>query len=305
MLCTDDCHPDDLIKGYIDVMVKRLLNESYSIFDVLNVSTKNAREHYGLNVGLLQFDDPADFIVVDNLTEFNVLQTIVDGDIVFDVNISNVVMQDNLDNINNFFVNEICKNDIRVPNLFNKYKVIDLVENSLLTNYFITNVEPDIDYIESNVKKDILKIVVLNRYMDAKPAIAFIKGFKIKSGAIATTVSHDSHNIVAVGTNDEDIVNAISKVQDMKGGMVYINGNEISDLPLPVAGLMSDQSCTVVAKKYENITSKVKMNGCTLHAPFMTLSFMSLLVIPKLKLSDQGLFDGEKFEFTDLQISNE
>ncbi|MCF8361840.1 MAG: adenine deaminase [Prolixibacteraceae bacterium] len=302
MLCTDDCHPEDLIKGYINDLAKHLLNNNYSIFDILKVATKNAKEHYSLNVGLLQVTDPADFIVVDNLTDFNILNTILDGNTVYDINTEIIIKQENSVPINNFYVNILVANDILVRKESSKLKVIDIVENSLLTQSFVNVVKNEKNFIESDIDNDILKLVVLNRYQQAKPAIGFIRGFNIKSGAIATTVSHDSHNIVAVGTNDEDLLNAISKVQKLNGGMVYTDGNDVFELPLPIAGLMSDKSCKDVAINYEEITAKVKQSGCKLHAPFMTLSFMSLLVIPKLKLGDKGLFDVTKFEFTDLQI---
>jgi adenine deaminase len=302
MLCTDDCHPDDLVKGYINDMVKYLLNKNYSIFDVLTAATKNANHHFKLNVGMLQHNDPADFIVVDNLADFNIQTTVLDGITVYDAGEHILLDQVETESINNFYINKINKKDICIKNLSNSFKVIDLIDNSLLTNSFIATLPDKYGFIESNIDKDILKIVVLNRYQKAKPAIGFIHGFNIKSGTIATTVAHDSHNIVAVGSDDIEIVNAISTVQKLQGGMVYVNGNDKFELPLPIAGIMSDKNCKYVANKYEEITAKVKQNGCKLHAPFMTLSFMSLLVIPELKLGDKGLFDVTKFEFTDLQI---
>ncbi|MDA3879511.1 MAG: adenine deaminase [Prolixibacteraceae bacterium] len=302
MLCTDDCHPDDLVNGYINEMVKFLLNKGFNIFDILKAATLNARKHFSFDIGLLQINDSADFIVVDNLNDFNIELTVIDGKTVCDDSELKEFFSVKSQLINRFFINQISESDLQVEQKSKNYRVIDIVENSLLTHTFDMPLSLEMSNIVSDTESDILKIVVLNRYEKAKPAIGFIRGFNIKNGAIATTVAHDSHNIVAVGVSDIDIAKAITEVQNMQGGMVYVNNNSVYELPLPVAGLMSDKPCDEVARQYEKITDKVKQAGSTLHAPFMTLSFMSLLVIPELKLGDKGLFDVNKFEFTNLQF---
>ncbi|NOY49243.1 MAG: adenine deaminase, partial [Chlorobi bacterium] len=152
--------------------------------------------------------------------------------------------------------------------------------------------------VESDPENDILKLVVLNRYKKSEPALGFINGFGFKEGAIASSVAHDSHNIVAVGTNDEDIVKAINLIIREKGGVAAVASSQEEVLGLPVAGLMSNNNAEMVAEKYHSIDKLAHSMGSTLRAPFMTLSFMSLLVIPELKLSDKGLFDGRSFSFT-------
>ena len=156
------------------------------------------------------------------------------------------------------------------------------------------------EFVESDNLNDILKIVVKDRYNDAPPAIAFVKGFGLKTGAFASSVAHDSHNIICVGTNDKDIASAINAIVGTKGGLSVSDNNSVDLLPLPFAGLMSDMPVKNVAAEYERLTSKVRSMGSNLLAPFMTLSFMALLVIPQLKLSDKGLFDSGKFNFVPL-----
>lgn len=302
MLCTDDCHPDELIQSYIDGMVHFLLNNGYSIFDVYKAAIVNAQKHFSFDIGLLQENDSADFIVVNDLDLFKVQKTFINGEIVFDGNKSIKESSVKHNTINQFFINEIGKNDLSVPVTGSEFKLIEIVENSLITKKKLAPIPQSPKLLESDVENDILKIVVLNRYNSAKPSIGFIKGFGLKKGACATTVAHDSHNIVAIGVNDDDLLHAISSVQRMQGGMVYVNEKEEISLPLPVAGLMSDKPCGEVAHQYKQITDIVKANGSQLHAPYMTMSFMSLLVIPELKLGDKGLFDVTKFEFTDLQV---
>ena len=300
IFCTDDCHPDDLEKGYINLLVKRALLAGYSIFDVLTAATKTAIDHYKLKVGLLRIKDPSDFIVVDNLNDFNILKTIIDGVEVFNGE-SVIVIEENNDVINNFYQNDIVANDIRVRRTSDKLNVIQIIEDSLLTKKLQVETNTQKQLIESNIESDILKIVVLNRYQKALPSVGFIKGFQLQKGAIAGTIAHDSHNIVAVGTNDSDLLQAIRKVQDSQGGLVVVNGAETSLLALPLAGLMSDKCCLEVALKYQELSLIAQNLGCKLHAPFMTLAFMSLLVIPELKIGDKGLFDVNLFDFIELQ----
>jgi adenine deaminase len=301
MFCTDDCHPDDLVKGHINKVISRAVKKGADIFDVLSAATKNPIDHYKLSVGLLQKGDAADFIVVDNLTDFNVDQTYIDGQLVFD---KGAVLLDIIveKNINNFNCKPISEADIVVPLQKGKMQVIVAKDGDLLTGKEL--VEPTVidGSITSDVDKDILKIVVVNRYRQEKHQIGFIKNFNLKKGAIAGSIAHDSHNIIAIGTSDEFIVKAVNKVIENTGGIVAYNGSEIKDLKLDVAGLMSAGEAQDVADRYHEVDTMAKEMGSKLTAPFMTMAFMALLVIPELKIGDKGLFDVTKFEFTSLFI---
>jgi adenine deaminase len=301
LFCTDDCHPDELRTHYIDDLVRRSLKKGYSIQNIIQACTKNAIDHYELNIGFLKTGDCADFIVVDNLENFIVLKTFLDGVEVFDGIQVNIPTQEEFP-INNFYCNNITPQDIQIkakPDI--ELNVIGVIKDSLLTNHIRVPVPISKEFIESDVADDILKIVVLNRYEEAKPAVGFIKGLGLKSGAIGGSVAHDSHNIIVIGTDDESIFRAIQLIQKNRGGLAVINRESENILPLPIAGLMSDQPCDIVAREYRKMNALVKEMGCTQNAPFMTMAFMALLVIPELKLSDKGLFDGNQFKFIELQ----
>lgn len=299
MFCSDDKHPNDLLKGHINLLVKRALNKGYKLMDVLRAASLNAVRHYHLDVGMLQLGDDADFIVVDNLTDLNILQTYVKGRLVAENGVS-LMPRRKEEACNNFHAETIMPEDLRVQDEGKRIKVIACMEGNLITNTIISTPKVVDGNLVSDTSRDILKMVVLNRYVKAKPAIGFINGFGLKRGAIATSVAHDSHNIVAVGCSDEDIVRAINLLVMTKGGMVTCSETEFALLPLPIAGLMSLEEGSRVAEDYERADKLVHEFGCTLYSPFMTLSFMALLVIPELKLSDKGLFDVTKFGFTSL-----
>ncbi|MDD3160012.1 MAG: adenine deaminase [Candidatus ainarchaeum sp.] len=299
MFCSDDKHPDDLIKGHINLLVKKAIKEKYDLMDVLRAATLNPIKHYGLNVGLIQKGDKADFIVVDNLANFRVLKTYVDGEEIIEEKINRISKEKP---INNFLAKKILQKDIEVKDLGKKIKVIKAIDKQLLTKTMIVSPKIKNGQIVSDNKKDVLKIVVLNRYKKSKPSIAFINGFKLKKGAIASSIAHDSHNIVAVGENDKDIIDAINRVIENRGGLAYATNGKINSLRLPFAGLMTNEDGNKTAKKYQELDLIVRKFGTKLHAPFMTLSFMALLVIPQLKISDKGLFDVEKFSFTKLTV---
>lgn len=299
LFCSDDKHPDDLVDGHINQMYKRAVAKGYDPLKVLKSIVINPVKHYNLEVGLLQIGDTADFIIVDSLEEFNIKETYIDGIKVYDGQktlIKSVVV----DSPNLFKAEKLGAEEISITNKGGKLKVIKAFDGELITG--VEEVDPKITNgkIDSDIENDVLKIVVLNRYEKAPPAIAFITGFGFKKGAIASSVAHDSHNIVAVGTSDEDITRAINLVIKVKGGVVAVSGNEEKVLPLPVAGLMSNVDSWAVANKYHEIDKMAHQMGSTLRAPFMTLSFMALLVIPNIKLSDKGLFDGTTFSFTNL-----
>lgn len=302
LFCSDDKHPDDLVKGHINQMVVRAIEKGYDPIKVLRSAILNPIQHYGLEVGALQVGDPADMIVVDNLEDFNVLQTYVDGQLVAEDGKSLIdsVFEDQP---NNFEAEPILADDLKVIPQGDSLRVIEAYDGQLITGTLIKNLKVLDNNVISDVDQDVLKMVVLNRYEPkARPAIAFIKNFNIKEGAIASSVAHDSHNIVAVGTSDEYITRAINQVIAEKGGVAVVNSRVENTLPLPVAGLMSTCDGYKVAHHYHKIDEEVHKMGSTLRAPFMTLSFMALLVIPELKLSDKGLFDGKSFAFTDLFV---
>ncbi|HXS36920.1 MAG TPA: adenine deaminase [Flavipsychrobacter sp.] len=304
MFCSDDKHPDELILGHINELVKRALKKGYDLFDVLRAACINPAIHYNLSVGLLRENDSADFIVVNDLQQLGVLKTYIDGKLVAE-NGKTLLPHLQAGLINNFNIEAKSKNDFAVKSSgATEIRVIEAIEGQLVTNQLHLPAKTIEGYIVSDTEKDILKIAVVNRYQNNTPiATAFIKNFGLKHGALASTVAHDCHNIIAVGVDDASICAAVNKLIECKGGIaVAENENNVIYMPLPIAGLMSGDDGYNVAEQYAQIDKKAKELGTTLRAPFMTLSFMALLVIPSLKLSDKGLFDGNKFEFTNVEI---
>ena len=298
MLCSDDLHPEMLEKGHINRLVAHLVNAGFDLFKVLRAASVNAAGHYGLGNGLLRVGDRADFIVVDNPRTMKVCQTWINGKMVYD-GIKTLFGPGLVDKVNNFNCNRILPGEIAVSRGGTGMRVISAVNGELLTGSFVADAgnEP---LVRSRPEEDILKIVVKERYNDAPPSMGFIRGFGLKKGALATSVAHDSHNIIAVGVTDGEIAEAINAVVDAGGGMAVVSDRDCELLRLPVAGIMSDMPVSAVASNYLRLTETAKRLGCTLDAPFMTLSFMALLVIPELKLSDKGLFDGNTFRFVPL-----
>jgi adenine deaminase len=302
MFCSDDKHPDDLVVGHINLLVKRAVARGIDVFKVLQAACINPVKHYGLEVGLLNVGDAADFILVDNLQDFNVLKTYINGELVAETQ-QDFIKTTPAIPLNYFEATPRQPKDFALaPTLPHqtKLRVIEAIDGELITKLYWHEVTANM-LLNSDTKADVLKMTVINRYTaQADPAIAFIKNFGLKHGAIASSVGHDSHNIIAVGVNDEEICKAVNTLIAHKGGIVAVNGNTIKILPLPVAGIMSAESGETVAKQYTEIDQFAKSLGCTLKSPFMTLSFMALLVIPALKLSDKGLFDVNTFEFVEL-----
>ena len=298
LFCSDDKHPDDLVKGHINQMVKRAIVRGYNPVKVLKSVILNPIDHYNLDVGRLQTGDPADMIVVDDLKSFLVKQTYVNGVKVAE-NGKSLIESIEAEHPNQFHAKPVNIEQIQVKADSNKLKVIKAYDGELITGLEYEKPLIDNGFAISNVEADILKIVVVNRYQQsAEPAVAFIKNFGLRTGAIASSVAHDSHNIVAVGVSDEDLISAINLVIAEKGGVSVVHGNTNKILPLPVAGLMSGLDGYSIAETYHQLDNEVHIMGSKLRAPFMTLSFMALLVIPELKLSDKGLFDGTTFSFT-------
>ena len=298
MLCSDDKHPDSLILGHINQLCARAVAKGIPFFNVLQAACVNPVLHYKLDVGLLREGDPADFIVVDDLKNFKVQRTYIDGTLVAE-NGTTKILSAAASAINFFDCDPILTGDIQMKAATNDaLNVIEALDGQLITNKL--NVPPKIveGDVTSDTQRDILKLVVVNRYQKAPVAVSFIKNFGIKKGAIASSVAHDSHNIIAVGADDESLVKAINLVVREKGGLSCVAGNVEKVLPLPVAGLMSTDDGYRVADAYSALDNMAKTTlGSTLASPYMTLSFMALLVIPHLKLSDKGLFDGDTFSF--------
>jgi len=292
MFCSDDKHPDSLVDGHINQLCERAVAKGIDIFKVLQAACVNPVGHYKLKVGLLRQNDFADFIAVKDLKNFEVVQTYINGKLVAE-NGKTLIESKTATSINNFGCSKKQTGDFKTTS--SSGVVIEALDGQLITNKILLQS----GVIVADIKNDILKMVVVNRYKNAPIAKTFIKNFGLKKGAIASSVAHDSHNIVAVGVDDESICTAINLVIENKGGVSCIGGEEQIILPLPVAGLMSTDDGYKVAKKYSAIDKAAKDLGSKLSAPYMTLSFMALLVIPHLKLSDLGLFDGDSFSFVD------
>jgi len=299
MFCSDDKHPDDLVAGHINLLIKRAMAAGFSPMDAIRACTLNPVKHYKLSCGLLQPGDAADMVVVDNLVNFNPIRTFINGEMVAEHGESRIETGQ-YESPNSFLANLITPGDLEVSAMPGKLKVIKAFDGDLVTGKILETPTLLDGKVISNTEKDILKITVINRYKHSEPAIGYITGFGLKLGAMASTVAHDSHNIICIGTSDEDMTRVINSLIANKGGIAVTDGHSLDVLPLPVAGLMGNTDGYEIARKYETINRKARALGGALQAPFMTLSFMALLVIPELKLSDQGLFDGNSFAFTGL-----
>ena len=302
MFCSDDKHPDDLIVGHINLLCARAVAKGIDVFKILQAACVNPVHHYKMKVGLLQENDPADFIVIEDLVDFKVKKTYINGELVAE-NGESFVKHIPFETPNNFNITTKEISDFTISGKGSKIRVIEALEGQLITNEIHHNPLIVDGKIISDTENDILKMAVVNRYQNEKPAIAFIKNFGLKKGAIASSVAHDCHNIVVVGTSDEEICNAVNLIIENTGGVCAVNGSENKMLPLPVAGIMSDRNGWETGKLYQEIDAMAKELGSNLKAPFMTLSFMALLVIPDLKLSDKGLFSGNSFSFVDLEVN--
>jgi len=301
MFCSDDKHPDDLLLGHINQLCERAVAKGIDIFKVLQAACINPVNHYNLDVGLLQKDDFADFVVVDNLEKFNVLETYINGELVAK-NGKSFVKSAEFEILNNFNTDKKQVVDFRFESKAKKINVIQALDGELVTNKIEAYSLIENGNLVSNIETDILKMTVVNRYKSADPSIAFIKNFGLKEGAIASSVGHDSHNIIAIGVSDEMICKAVNLIIENRGGVCAVTSTQEKIVSLPVAGIMSDKSAKEIGEAYAELDKMAKEMGSILKAPYMSLSFMALLVIPSLKLSDKGLFDGTNFKFTSLEV---
>lgn len=301
MFCSDDKHPDDLVRGHINEIVSRAVSKGYDLFDVLRIAHVHPKEHYGINIGSLKVGDKADFILCDNLVDFKPHSVYLNGNciakhsmITFDIETPST------EDYTLCTISPITIDTLLIPSKSESIRVIECIPGELITRSIVARMFPIERALHSDVSKDILKIANVNRYHESDIALGFVKGMGLKNGAIASTIAHDSHNIIAIGVDDESMVHAINALIVCKGGIAYANGDRVNILPLDIAGLMSSRNGYDIAKEYETIDQMAREAGSDIHSPFMSLSFLALLVIPSLKLSDKGLFDGETFTFTSL-----
>jgi adenine deaminase len=295
-LCSDDKHPDELLVSQIDALVRRAVAKGVPVLAALRAATLNPIRHYGLPVGLLQPGDPADIIEFNNLTDFKVRRTWVNGRLVAE-NGKTLVARTHVQPINVFNAKPKPPAAFALPDVPSKrLRVIVAIDGQIVTGETIElpKVSPD-GLVLCDPARDLLKLTVVNRYADTPPAVALVRNFGLKSGALASSVAHDSHNIVAVGANDEDLAAAVNLVIKNGGGLSFAAGNIAKALPLPIAGLMTLEDAPTAGAAYQKLSTLARQHGCTLQAPYMCLSFLALLVIPQLKLSDRGLFDVGKF----------
>ncbi len=301
MFCSDDKHPDSLEEGHINQLVARAVAKGKDLYDVLKAACLNPVLHYQLGVGQLREGDPADFIVVENLKDFKVDKTFIKGSLVAEKG-NSLINKAKSRVINKFGTSPIEATDLRLKSTGNQARIIMALDRQLMTEMGVFNIISKNAWAMCDPDNDILKIAVINRYFKQKPSVAFIKNFGIKNGAIASSVAHDSHNIITVGSDDEAMAKAVNLIIANKGGLSVVSTTDEKVLPLPVGGIMSDGDGYEIARKYTILDKMAKKMGSTLQSPFMTLSFMALLVIPEIKLSDKGLFDGKKFKFVDVFI---
>jgi adenine deaminase len=300
MFCCDDLHPDILVQSHIDSHIRRALDYGLDPFDVLSCASVNPIKHYGLKVGLLQEGDFADFVIVDSLEHFKVQATYLKGKLVAKQGKS-LLPHRKSRVINIFKTGKKKAEDFRLSYEAGKIKVMQAIDGKISTTSFTTRPKVSDGFVVTDPTKDILKLAVINRYSKNKPvSIGFIRGFGLSHGAIASSVAHDSHNIIVVGVTDEAMADAANLVIANRGGLSVVGKNRSEVLPLPIAGLMATERGEKVAKQYLRCDALSKRLGSLLRAPFMTLSFMALLVIPDLKLSDKGLFSGKKWTFESL-----
>lgn len=294
MFCSDDKHPDGLVLGHINTLCARAVARGIDVFHVLQAACLNPVDHYGLPVGRLRVGDPADLVLVDDLEHFRVRRTYIQGRLVAE-NGRSLIPRVPTTRPNRFQCSAKRVEEFAVKATGTELLAIEALDGQLITRKRPLPATVAGDRFVPDPTRDLLKIAVVNRYADAPVAVGWIVNFGLRRGAIAGSVAHDSHNIVAVGATDADLCAAVNAVIAARGGISVADGASVDVLPLPVAGIMSDGDAYAVAEDYARMDARAKALGSTLSAPFMTLSFMALLVIPHLKMSDKGLFDGDGF----------
>ncbi len=298
LFCTDDAHPEEVITaGNIDKIVRQAISDGFDLFDVLRIASLSPILHYGLQQGALRVGDVADFIEVDDLKSFTTRRVFIGGEVCYDrsQSVDSEPIPTRL--INNFNHNKITAKELQRAVTAEPITIIGTIKDELITTAESYTPPSAIENLESDIEADVAKIVYINRYHNTPPVVEYCRGFGLKRGAFASSVAHDSHNITAVGVSDEAIVRAVNMIIESRGGLALCDGDECDLLPLPIAGIMSDRSAEEVARDGERLQRKIASMGCTLRSPFMTLAFMSLVVIPELKIGERGLFSYSKFDW--------
>ena len=297
MFCTDDSHADDLLnEGHINKIVKKALSDGFGIFDVLQIACINPVRFYHLDIGTLHIGDPADFIILNDIDSLDIYSTFIQGEEVYRKGMNKDCGIVDVPLLNMFHHDKISELDI-CTNVCGDIPCIQVIPDSILTDRKTLHFENGIEHYQSDIASDILKIVYLNRYFNLKPQVGFISGIGLKQGAFASSISHDSHNIIAVGCTDADLVRSINELIEEKGGLVVSNGDQLYTLSLPIGGIISNKTGREVADQYMELNHILASMGTHLKSPFMTLSFMALIVIPTLKIGEKGIFDFDKFDF--------
>ena len=300
-IVSDDKHPNDLIYGHLNKSVKKAADLGVDIIKAIEMVTINPAAHFGLDAGSIVTGAKADFIIIDNLTDFNIKKTYIAGECVFDgenvlFDVEDVEVENSID------ADKKCAEDFEV--YFDgdecEVNVIECYDGDLLTGKTTATLKTKDGIVHSDIYQDVLKIAVVERYGKNTIANAFIKGFELKKGAIASSVAHDSHNIIVVGYSSEMMARAVNKIIDNRGGFAIVSEDFEDSLSLPIAGLMCNEDAYEIAEKLDELHKMTRALGCELDSPFMTMAFMALLVIPSIKISDMGLFDGDSFEFIDV-----
>ena len=303
-IVSDDKHPNDLIKGHLNLSIKKAVDLGIDLLKAINMVTINPAYHYNLNCGAIVPGAQADYIIVDSIFNLNVLETYIGGECVFDGEnvLFDAVKIEEKNTVNT------CKKtpsdfDIHYDGDECEVNVIECFDGELLTKKATAKLYVKDGVVQPDIYQDVLKIAVVERYGGNTIANAFIKGFGLKKGAIASSIAHDSHNIIVIGYNSQMMADAVNQVIEDKGGISVVSEDFSDSLPLPIAGLMSNEDVYDVAKKLGILHNMAAALGCKVEAPFMTMAFMALLVIPSIKISDKGLFDGDNFEFMDVIIN--
>jgi adenine deaminase len=304
MFCTDDKHPDDLLRGYIDELVRMAVAAGHELFQVLRAATLNPVGHFGLKMGLLQVGDRADWIEVDNLQDFSIRRSVLGAQVVAEQGLSRLEIQKPLTIPNHFLLKPVSPEQFRIPARPGDCRAIGIRDGELVTDEIVCRPKVTRNEVVADPERDLLKLAVFNRYAEqAAPAMGLVAGLGIKQGALVASVAHDSHHLICAGTDDILLARAANAVIEQGGGLAAVDGHgEVVLMPLPVAGLMTTGSCEQAAEEYRRVTDKARACGCRLAAPFMALSFLALPVIPTLKLTDRGLFDAYRFAPVDFWV---
>ena len=300
MLCCDDLHPDDLCEGHIDDIIRKGMSRGVPLINLLRAATVNPHHHYRLTTGILRPGDPADFILVGTIDPFSVDETWINGQCVAKKGKTLFEVAPGQP-LNIFNAIEISSDDFHIRGESGSFRVITAYDGELLTGQEDAWLHEANGLIQADPERDLLKIAVVNRYRSTPPVNGFIRGFGIRRGALASSVAHDSHNIIVVGSNDDDMAGAVNLLVKSRGGISVFNNGEGEVLSMPLAGLMSPAPGEETAHEYRRLSMRARELGSLLSAPFMTLSFMALLVIPALKIGDRGLFDGNQFKFVGIR----